>query len=81
MDNLQRKPTLGESRIRILFNVSNNSDVHKVKMDTASSIDFMQSFRADKDGVPADSEKQRLLSLAQTAYEEAGMWAVKALTY
>jgi hypothetical protein len=25
-----------------------------------------------------DSEKQRLISMAQTAYEEAGMWAVKS---
>jgi hypothetical protein len=36
----------------------------------------MQSLRVNKDGV--SSEKQRLISMAQTAYEEAGMWAVKA---
>jgi hypothetical protein len=40
----------------------------------------MQSLRINKDGVSASSEKQRLISMAQTAYEEAGMWAVKALT-
>jgi hypothetical protein len=38
----------------------------------------MQSLRVNKDGVSASSEKQRLISMAQTAYEEAGMWAVKA---
>jgi hypothetical protein len=38
----------------------------------------MQSLRVNKDGVSANSEKQRrLISMAQTAYEEAGMWAVK----
>jgi hypothetical protein len=36
----------------------------------------MQSLRVNKDGVSASSEKQRLISMAQTAYEEAGMWAV-----
>jgi hypothetical protein len=36
--------------------------------------------RVNKDGVSASSEKQRLISMAQTAYEEAGMWAVKAIT-
>jgi hypothetical protein len=40
----------------------------------------MQSLRVNKDGVSASSEKQRLISMAQTAYEEAGMWAVKAIT-
>jgi hypothetical protein len=39
----------------------------------------MQSLRVNKDGVSASSEKQRLISMAQTA-EEAGMWAVKAIT-
>jgi hypothetical protein len=39
----------------------------------------MQSLRVNKDGVSASSEKQRLISMAQTAYEEAGMWAVKAI--
>jgi hypothetical protein len=38
----------------------------------------MQSLRVN-DGVSASSEKQRLISMAQTAYEEAGM-AVKAIT-
>jgi hypothetical protein len=38
------------------------------------------SLRVNKDGVSASSEKQRLISMAQTAYEEAGMWAVKAIT-
>jgi hypothetical protein len=34
--------------------------------------------RVNKDGV-SSSEKQRLISsMAQTAYEEAGMWAIKA---
>jgi hypothetical protein len=34
----------------------------------------MQSLRVNKDGVSASSEKQRLISMAQTAYEaECGL--------
>jgi hypothetical protein len=81
MDNLKRELTLGEKRVGVDFNVANRSDVTKVKIECAKSIDFMQSLRIDEDGLSASSEKQRLISTAQTAYEEAGMWAVKALTH
>lgn len=34
-----------------------------------------------KEGEAVNPEKLRLISLAQTAYEEAAMWAVKAATF
>jgi hypothetical protein len=79
MESTNKNPSLGETRVRVDFNVANSSDVTKVKIESAKSIDFMQSLRVNKDGVSASSEKQRLISMAQTAYE-AGMWAVKAIT-
>jgi hypothetical protein len=70
MESTNKNPSLGETRVRVDFNVANSSDVTKVKI--CKSIDFMQSL-VNKDGVSASSEKQRLISMAQTAYEEAGM--------
>jgi len=36
--------------------------------------------RGDRDTNEYSPEKQRLISLAQTGYEQACMWAVKAAT-
>lgn len=63
--------TLGESRVRIDFNVSNSSIVDDIKTKSAELINLCESLK-EKDG--------RLASLAQTSYEEAAMWAVKAAT-
>jgi hypothetical protein len=67
MEGTNKNPSLGETRVRVDFNVANSSDVTKVKIESAN-IDFMQSLRVNKDGVSASSEKQRLISMAQTAY-------------
>ena len=67
----ERASTLGETRVRTVFNPSANSDVDRIKQETASLIDFCGKFK-EKD--------PRLVALAQTAYEEAAMWAVKAAT-
>ena len=82
-------PTIGESRVRVKFNVvesaSERKNVDAIKYETAKLIDFCSD---GKNGVVAKdwndgakSEANRLWSLAQTAYEEAAMWAVKAATY
>lgn len=63
--------TMGERRVRVDFNPGQNPDVEKVKRLTADLIDICEVLKA-KDG--------RLAALAQTAYEEAAMWAVKAVT-
>ena len=63
--------TVGEARVRTSFNVSGDSVVDQIKRKSAELIDLCEGLKA-KDG--------RLASLAQTAYEEAAMWAVKAAT-
>lgn len=66
-----RELSLGEKRVRTDFNVSDNSFVAEIKSQTASLINMVDALK-EKD--------PRLASLAQTAYEEAAMWAVKAAT-
>lgn len=63
--------TIGEQRVRVSFNPSADSAVDQIKQKSAELIDLCETLKA-KDG--------RLASLAQTAYEEAAMWAVKAAT-
>jgi hypothetical protein len=41
MESTNKNPSLGETRVRVDFNVANSSDVTKVKK--SESIDFMQS--------------------------------------
>lgn len=75
-------PTLGQSRVRLSFNPSANPNVENIKMRAADLIDLCEDFKVK--GVMADSgpdsEKNRLLSLAQTHFEDAAMWAVKGVT-
>lgn len=93
MDNVPQipTPTLGEQRVRTTFNPSNESVVDKIKQKSAELINLLQTLRNDEvsktyDKTPEQlqdqsGEKLRLISLAQTIYEEAAMWAVKAATY
>jgi hypothetical protein len=66
--------SLGAHRVRESFNPSKDSMVDRIKRHTADLIDLCEGLKE------ADSEKNRLLALAMTAYEEAAMWAVKAAT-
>jgi hypothetical protein len=63
--------TLGETRVRTTFNPSADSVVDKLKQKSAELIDMCEQLK---------SKDPRLAALAQTAYEEAAMWAVKAAT-
>lgn len=63
--------TLGEQRVRTKFNPSAEGMVDKIKSKTAELIDLCEEMKG---------LDPRLSSLAQTAYEEAAMWAVKAAT-
>lgn len=67
----EKAVTIGLKRVRADFNPNQNTDVARIKAETAALIDFCESLK------PRDG---RLASLAQTAYEEAAMWAVKAAT-
>lgn len=63
--------TVGEQRVRVQFNPSANGIVDAIKQKSAELINLCEELKS-KDG--------RLSSLAQTSYEEAAMWAVKAAT-
>lgn len=63
--------SIGAQRVRESFNPSQDNVVDKIKRYTADLIDLCEDLK------PLDP---RLASLAQTAYEEAAMWAVKAAT-
>lgn len=78
--------TIGEQRVRIDFNVSGDSQIDNFKKISAELINKLEDMRnipgtADVSEFDKISEYNRLISLAQTAYEEACMWAVKAITF
>ena len=66
-----KKPTIGEQRVRTAFNPSENNTIFKLKQKSAELINLCEELKR---------KDPRLASLAQTAYEEAAMWAVKAAT-
>lgn len=63
--------TFGELRVRTEFNPDKNSDVDLIKQKTAELINLVENLKT------AD---RRLVAIAETTYEEAAMWAVKAAT-
>lgn len=63
--------TLGEIRVRVDFNPSNDSVVHLLKTKAAEFINLIEEIK-DKD--------PRLAALAQTDIETAAMYAVKLAT-
>jgi len=63
--------TIGESRVRTEFNPSSDSVVDQIKQKTAELINLCEELK-EKD--------PRLAAIAQTEYESAAMWAVKAAT-
>lgn len=68
---MERSMSLGAQRVRESFNPSKDDMVDKIKRYTADLIDLCEDLaRLDP----------RLAHLAQTSYEEAAMWAVKAAT-
>lgn len=71
---MNQEKTIGERRVRTSFNVAageTRSDIDVIKNMSATLIDICEKLKAND---------PRLASLAQTAYEEAAMWAVKAAT-
>ena len=83
--------SLGELRVRADSNVSANNFVDVLKKRSAELIDLVDQLKKQtaaevengvaKFTVSNDPEQLRLIALAQTAYEEAAMWAVKAATF
>lgn len=63
--------TIGEKRVRTDFNTTNSDVVAQIKQKTAELINLCETLK-EKDG--------RAASIAQTEYESAAHWAVKAAT-
>jgi hypothetical protein len=70
MENIK---TLGEKRVNVDFNVTNDDTVHQIKVKTAELLDLCETMRDGK-----GPEAQRAISIAQTGFEDAAMWAVKS---
>ena len=66
--------SIGSERVGVTYNPSGSSKVDEVKAVTATLIDSMQPL------VDLGGGAGRCAAIAQTKYEEAGMWAVKAIT-
>ena len=66
--------TKGEYRVGVDFNPSEATSVDMLKQATAELIDGLQSI------VDLGDEAGRCAAIAQTKFEDAAMWAVKALT-
>lgn len=63
--------TIGEMRVRTDFNVTNDEGVTQIKNKAADLINLVETIK---------SKDPRLASLAQTAFEDGAMWAVKCAT-
>jgi hypothetical protein len=63
--------SVGEQRVRVSFNPSAIDDVDLLKQKAAELIDLCERLKG---------RNGRLAALAQTAFEEGAMWAVKAAT-
>ena len=70
-EKVRLESSIGEDKVRVKFNPSASSDVDQIKQKTAELINACETLKG---------RDPRLASLAQTAYEEAAMWAVKAAT-
>lgn len=76
----------GAYRVGLDFNPSGDDLVARLKQAAAGFIDLIEEIPAntDAEGIQAltdqSIERFRLKALAQTAVEEAAMWAVKAAT-
>jgi hypothetical protein len=63
--------SVGEDRVRTKFNPSAQAEVDIIKQKSAELINLCEQLK---------TKDPRLAALAQTSYEEAAMWAVKAAT-
>ena len=76
----EQQLSLGEKRVRTEFNPSGLGNVDFIKQNSAKLINVCDEMKP-KNGEKVEPEKLRLIALAQTAYEEAAMWGVKAATF
>lgn len=72
--------TLGQQRVGVNFNPTENETVKLLKEKSAELIDLLQSMRdVGSHAEKFSGEKHRLISIAQTEIETACMYAVKSV--
>jgi hypothetical protein len=71
INKMEVNKTVGETRVRTDFNVSGDSTVDKIKQKTAELINLCEGLK---------TKDARTASIAQTEFETAAMYAVKAAT-
>lgn len=71
--------TIGQYRVGLSFNPSNDLTVQRLKEKAAALIDEIDQIVIDPGKLDV-GEVARLKALAMTGVEEAAMWAVKAAT-
>ncbi len=77
----EKKPTLGQRRVRVEFNPSKTDYVQELKMAGANFIDLIDSSACNPNFTEEQvGEFRRLKALAMTAIEDGCMWAVKHAT-
>lgn len=69
--------SIGEQRVRTTFNPSADSLIDQLKQHAAEAINQCENIKAK---FPGNGECARLASIAQTNFETAAMYAVKAAT-
>lgn len=79
MKGMSVSQTKGEYRVGISFNPSQDGTVARLKRLAADLIDLIETIPSSRDTAHGN-EVGRLKALAQTAAEDAAMWAVKAAT-
>lgn len=78
----EKRPTLGEKRVRVTFNPAKDDYVAEIKQKAAELLDLIDGAAEDpKFNQEEFREFNRLKALAMTAVEEAAMWGVKMATY
>lgn len=68
---MEPETSIGEKRVRTNFNVGGDSVVDAIKRKTAELINLCEELKA---------KDPRCASIAQTEFETAAMYAVKAAT-
>jgi hypothetical protein len=73
--------SIGAFRVRESFNPSGDTLVDKIKRYTSDLIDLCEDLKKSDNGDHLVANEQgRCAAIAQTHYEQAAMWAVKAAT-
>lgn len=69
-ERAEYQTTEGQHRVGVSFNPGGHEQVDYIKKLSAELIDYVQAHGKD----------HRCTALAQTAFEDAAMWAVKSVT-